>query len=130
MTVPAPFLFNARVVSVHDGDTINVVVDRGMYDYAGTDEHPVPVRLAGCNARELTADGGIEARDHLAGLLPPGTAVVLATVKPDKYAPRWDARVATAAVEDVTALLVADGWAAAWDGTGKAPVPPWPRTAA
>lgn len=125
--VPAPYLFNATVVSVHDGDTINVVVDRGMFDYAGTPEHPVPVRLVGCNARELRSPGGREARDYLAGLLPAGTAVVLATVRPDKYAPRWDAVVSTADIPDVAAALVADGWAAAWDGTGRAPVAPWPR---
>lgn len=128
MTALAPYTYNATVVSVHDGDTINVIVDRGMYDYAGCEAHPVPVRLVGCNARELREPGGKEARDHVAALLPPGAPVVLTTVKPDKYAPRWDAQVATAAIPDLAAHLVTDDWAAAWDGTGRAPVPPWPRT--
>lgn len=125
--VPAPFVYNATVVGVHDGDSVNVVIDRGMYDYKGSTDHPVPVRLVGCNANELTAPGGVEARDNLAAILTPGTAVVLTTVKPDKFAPRWDALVATATIPDLAAHLVADGWAAAWDGTGKRPTPPWPR---
>ncbi len=125
--IPAPFILNATVISVHDGDTINVVVDLSMFHYAGSQSHPIPIRLAGCNARELSAPGGPEARDHLAALLPPGTPVVLHTVKPDKFAPRWDAYVETAA-GDLTAALVLAQWAASWNGSGSAPVPIWPRS--
>lgn len=128
MSVPIAFAYNAVVVKVVDGDTVNVIVDRGMYDYAGSVEHPIPVRVAGCNARELSEPGGPEARDAVEALLPPGTQVVLHTVKPDKYAPRWDAYIETATVPDLTTELVAQQWAAAWNGTGTAPVPPWPRT--
>lgn len=125
---PAPFIYNATVVSVHDGDTINVIIDRGMYDYAGSSEHPVPVRLVGCNARELNEPGGPDAEANLAALLPPGTKVVLATLRPDKYAPRWDAYVATETIPDLAAKLIDEQWAAAWNGQGKRPNPPWPRT--
>ena len=128
MTVPAPFLFNAVVVYVHDGDTVYVVVDRGMYDYGGSTEHPVPVRLYGINARELGEPGGNEAADNLSGLLPPGTPVVLRTVKPDKFAPQWDAIIETTNVPDLGAVLVAQQWAAVYFGSGVKQVPPWPRT--
>lgn len=128
--IPAPFLFNATVVRVHDGDTISVVVDRGMYDYTGSTDHPIPFRLLGMAARELAEPGGMQARDNLAGLLPAGTLVVLATVKPDKYGPRWLGRLlfnTTGGEQDLATLLILTGWAAAWDGRGAQPKPPWPR---
>lgn len=124
--VPAPFLFNGQIVDVHDGDSLRVYVDRGDRDYSMW-----AIRLAGCNAREFAMPGGPEARAELMRRLPPGTAVVLATLKPDKYAERKDAQVfyatADGQVHDLVAEMIADGWLAAWDGTGKQPVPPWPR---
>ena len=127
-----PFLFNATIVYVHDGDTFDVVVDRGTYDYTGSPAHPIPVRILGLNARELAEPGGQEAQANLAGLLPVGSQVVLRTVKPDKYNPRWLAAVtfSLAGVDtDLAALLIGKGWAAPWDGNGPKPVPIWPRSA-
>lgn len=124
--VPAPFLYNGQVIDVHDGDSLRVYVDRGMRDYSVW-----AIRLLGCNARELSMDGGPEARDEVMRRLPPGSAVVLATVKPDKYGERKDAAVFYAdtdgTVHDLVADLIRDGWAAPWDGRGTQPVPPWPR---
>lgn len=127
MTVPAPFTYNARVVSVHDGDTVNMIIDRGFFDYLGSVEHPIPVRILGINAIELGQPGGNEARDNLAVLLPVGSPVVLTSAKPDKYAPRWDAAVETPTIPDLAAYLIANNWAAPYDGSGPKPVPPWPR---
>lgn len=124
---PAPFLYNATVVSVHDGDSVNVIIDRGMFDYAGSTEHPVPVRLVGMNARELSEPGGPEAAAYLTSLLPAGTKIVLTTLRPDKFAPRWDAYVTTETIPDLAAHLIDNDWAAAWDGNGTRPKPPWPR---
>jgi endonuclease YncB( thermonuclease family) len=88
------------------------------------------VRLAGCNARELSdPDGGPQAKANLAVLLPPGTQVVLQTVKPDKYADRYDAVVITSGGVDLVHLLINNGWLAPWNGRGVRPVPPWPRQA-
>lgn len=124
--VPAPFLYNGQVIDVHDGDSLRVYVDRGMRDYSVW-----PIRLLGGNARELSAPGGTEARDELKRRLPPGMAVVLATVKPDKYGERKDAAVFYAdpsgAVHDLVAEMIADGWLAPYSGDGPMPVPPWPR---
>lgn len=128
MTVPAPFLYNATVVEVHDGDTFSVVVDRGFFDYYGSPVHPIPIRILGINAIELNQPGGIEARDNLASLLPVGSSVVLSTAKPDKYAPRWDAAVETPTIPDLGSYLIANQWAAPYNGAGLKPVPPWPRT--
>ena len=124
--VPCDFLYNAQVIDVHDGDSLRVYVDRGMRDYSVW-----AIRLLGCNARELSAPGGPEARDELMRRLPPGMAVVLATVKPDKYGERKDAAVyyttPDGVTHDLVADLIADNWAAAYDGSGPMPVPPWPR---
>jgi endonuclease YncB( thermonuclease family) len=131
-SVPAPFLFNATVVNVHDGDTINVIVDLGFRRYVGSVEHPQPVRLLGGAARELDEPGGAEAGDNVAKLLPAGTPVVLVTAKDDKFAPRWLARVLylhNGEVRDLVADLISDSWLAPWDGRGKQPAPPWPRPA-
>ena len=128
MTLQSPYIYNATVLYVHDGDTFDCDVDFGFYLHHA----PTPVRLLGCNAIELSQPGGKEARDNLAALLPVGAKVLLQTAKPDKYAPRWDAQVtyltADGAVHDLVTDLIAGQWAAAWDGSGPRPVPPWPRT--
>jgi endonuclease YncB( thermonuclease family) len=126
--VPPPFLYAGQVLEWHDGDSCRVYVDRGMRDYSIWS-----IRLAGCNAAELGDPGGPEARAEVMRRVPPGMAVTLATVKPDKFGDRLDARVfhigPDGAVHDLVADLVADGWAAAWNGSGPRPVPPWPRPA-
>lgn len=125
--VPTPFLFNAQVMDFHDGDTGTFYVDRGCRDYSTW-----TIRFDGCNAIELAQPGGVDARDEVKRRLPPGSACVLATVKPDKYGNRLDARIfyvtADGVTHDLIADLIADGWAAAWDGTGPQPKPAWPRT--
>jgi len=136
--VPTPELLNAKIVSVHDGDTINVIAKvPGRNEYIGTADKPQPIRLLGCNAYELRAtapDGskpGQAAQAYLAGLLPVGADVVLATIDDDKYAPRWDASVSFVyggIVVDLVGLLIAQQYAAPWDGRGSAPLPVWPRT--
>lgn len=135
-SVPVPDRHNATIVSVHDGDTINVVVEPYKDHYVGSPTKPHPVRLVGCNAIELGNPGGPETQAWLASLLPVGATVVLYQVGDDKFAPRWDCSVAyvptTAAkgsgiVHDLVTDLVADGWVVPWNGLGVKPVPPWPR---
>jgi len=124
--VPAPYVYNAVVERVIDGDTVVVAVDWGFFRY----DNPIHVRLLGCNAAELGTPGGDAARDNLTGLLPAGTPLVLQTAKPDKYAPRWDAAVTylvDGSPRDLVSDLIAAGWVAPWNGRGAAPVPPWPR---
>lgn len=141
LSVPTPELLNAKIVSVHDGDTINVIAKvPGRNEFIGSAEKPQPVRLLGCNAWELTSkapDGtrpGQAAQAYLAGLLAAGTDVVLASIGDDKYAPRWDCSVSfvyNGLVVDLVGLLIAQQFAAPWDGKGSpAPVPVWPRTLA
>ena len=112
----------ATVTSVHDGDTLTVQVDLG-FDTTRT----ANVRLLGLNAIELSKPGGKEARDNLATLV--GTVVALHSVRWDKYGGRVDGSITLPDGTDLGKLLINTGWAAAWDGTGAAPTPPWPRNA-
>lgn len=123
MTLAPLYIYAATVASVHDGDSVRLNVDRGFREW-WLDQ---PFRLAACNARELREPGGKEARDHLAALLPPGTKVLLQSIKADEYGNRYDAEITLPDGRDLVDVLCADGWAAPWDGRGERPVPPWPR---
>lgn len=122
MTVEAPYVYRATVVSVHDADTVVAAIDLGFYLTL-----TVPVRLLGINAAELGTPSGNGAAAFLTGLLPVGTRILLASEKPDKYAPRVLARLMLAG-QDIAETLIAAQWAAAWDGAGIKPLPVWPRT--
>jgi endonuclease YncB( thermonuclease family) len=121
MTTFGPY--PATVVSVHDADTCTLDVDCGFRITFRTN-----CRLFGCNAAELSTDAGKAARDYVAALLPVGAAVTVVSHGYDKYGSRIDGSITLADGRNLTAVLVAGQWAATWDGTGKAPVPPWPRT--
>lgn len=111
------------VTGIHDGDTVHV----GVVDPLLSIPVVLAVRILGVNARELSEPGGIEARAALTAELPVGTVVTLRGVRSDKYAGRIVSAVITAAGVDVGGWLVANGWAAPWNGTGPKPVPDWPR---
>jgi endonuclease YncB( thermonuclease family) len=123
--VPAPFLFNATVLQWHDGDTALLRVDRGDRDYSTWS-----VRLLGCATLELDEPGGPETQAELTRRRPPGSTVVLATVKPDKYGGRMLGRLYYrdgGRTTDLVEALIADGWAVSWNGRGRQPKPTWPR---
>lgn len=68
--------YTAYVDSVHDGDTVSVVLDVGF------DHYPcVYIRLNDVRAPELSDPGGEETRDFLDDLLPYGTCVIVKTDK-------------------------------------------------
>lgn len=136
ITVPTPFLYNARVVEVHDGDTVIVDWDWGFRRW----DHDIPIRVRGIACNELDEPGGPDTRDYVAGLVVPGQPLVLATAKPDKYAPRVLADVYYQAPDAATIArspdswavnlavhLVVTGWAIPWNGRGLQPKLPWPR---
>jgi endonuclease YncB( thermonuclease family) len=121
----SPYQYVAYVTAVHDGDTLTVRVDLGFDTWRVQN-----VRLVGINARELSQPGGREARDHLRSILwPDGVAgdvrVGLVSIAYDKYGDRVDGAVLLGG-ESLSVRMIADGYAAPWDGRGKAPVPPWP----
>ncbi len=122
--MPDPaYRYEAVVTAVHDGDTITADVSLGFGVWMRTQAF----RLLGCNARELADPGGSEAHINLAALLLAGPAVTLTSVKPDKYGGRFDAVITLPDGTDLVSRLIAEQWAAPWNGRGAKPVPPWPR---
>ena len=83
------FVYEAKVLDVHDGDTITVEIDLG-FNMKFTDK----IRLYGLNAPELKIKNeakkmvenvsGSQARDILQSLLPIGSTIVVETVKDKK----------------------------------------------
>jgi len=121
---PAERPHYATVRRIVDGDTIHVDIDMDLkvvlLDY--------PLRLAGCNAAPISTPSGVGAAAYLSTVIPPGTLVVLLTIKDYKYGGEYIARVLLQDGTDVVAQLIAQQWAAPWDGRGPQPLPPWPRT--
>lgn len=119
----------ATILRVHDGDTPFADLDLGC----DTWRRNIGLRLAisaklWINARELSADGGSEARDNLAALLPVGSVWPVVSFGWDKYGDRIDGDIILANGGSLSQLLVDHQWAASYDGVGPAPVPLWPRT--
>lgn len=110
----------AVVTAVHDGDTLDLAVDLGFYV-----TFQLTARLAGMNAIELAMPGGVEARAHLLTLCPVGARVSVTVLSVDKYGGRYDCLVLAGGV-DLSARMIADGYAAFWNGKGPKPVPVWP----
>lgn len=126
MAFSAPYLYEAVVVRVVDGDTFVLNVDLGF----GVWLREQTFRLAGCNARELAEEGGREVQAYLALLLRAGTKVLLHSIKVDKWGGRFDAQIELPGIGDLTEYLILKGWVARWDGRGTKPVPAWPRPGA
>ena len=122
MTISTAYIYKATVVDVHDGDTFTADIDLGFN--IGIRYR---VRLAGCNAIELGQPGGYEARAHLLGLIPVGSVCLVSSVAFDKFGGRIDATVRLDTTgPPVSYQMIVAGYAAAWDGTGPRPTPPWP----
>lgn len=125
------FTFWARIEDVHDGDTLYGDVDQGIGIHnRGKSPRGLGLRLFGCNARELSMPGGPEARANLAALIPVGSELAVVSRAWDRESGRIDVSITLPDGSDLVETLIAGQWAAAWDGTGTKPVPPWPRTVA
>jgi endonuclease YncB( thermonuclease family) len=124
MTALLPYTFYSYINRTKDGDTVEVFVDQGF----GTARPKQSFRILGINAREEGQPGGPEAAAHLAELLPVNTRVIVNSVKPDKYGDRYDGKITLPDGRDLSSVLIAEQWAAPWNGQGTKPVPPWPRT--
>ena len=74
------YTYNAKVVKVIDGDTVDVMMDLGFEVFK-----KVRCRLAGINAPEVSTDEGKVARSFLTGALPVDTPVIVYSKDYDKY---------------------------------------------
>ena len=132
MTTYGPYA--ETVVEIHDGDTIDVDLvltkagrqssDRDLgfnvhRNRQGVTLERQSVRLLGCNAPELATPAG---KDALA-------FIELVSHGWDKYGGRVDGAVTLADGRDLTAVMIAAGHAAPWDGTGPKPLPASPAGA-
>ena len=123
------YTYFGTVVAVHDGDTITLDVDLGF----GMWFRGQHFRLAAVSARELSQPGGVEARNNLRALIPPGTRVAIGSIKVDgdpEAVMSFDRYVVTVTLpdgRDLATLLVTTGWASWWNGkTRPIPYPAWP----
>lgn len=80
MTLTPSFVYHAVVEKVIDGDTIDVDLDLGMRIHFKT-----RLRLEHVDAPEVSTVEGKNAKVAVTALVPVGTAVTVATTKPDKY---------------------------------------------
>jgi endonuclease YncB( thermonuclease family) len=117
------YTYAATVRRIIDGDTLTLDCDLGFNVWVLGQTF----RLLGVNARELSDIGGREAQANLSALCPNGTPVMITSVKPDKYGGRYDCSITLSDGTDLAKRLIALYWAAAWNGSGTKPVPPWPR---
>lgn len=112
------YAYQAIVLSVVDGDTIECAVDLG-FRLTTTQRF----RLSGYNAPELTGAErplGLMAREHLSSLLV-GHVIDLRSYKGDSFG-RWVADIELPnGGGDLVTHLIRDGWGVEW--TGKAPRP-------
>jgi micrococcal nuclease len=106
------YLYNAILVRIIDGDTIECDIDLGFQI-----TQRMPVRLAHINAPEHNTPEGKLATLYIAGLLTHD--LVLKTYKPhDKYG-RYLAEVYLPDGTYVNELMISSGNAVAYEGGGK-----------
>lgn len=100
----------ARILAVHDGDTVTVSADLG---WRITFE--VHVRLAHINAPELSTPAGKVSRGILAGLAPVGSLVTLTSHSLDKYG-RTLGSLTLADGSDAATRMEIGGYAVPYEG--------------
>lgn len=74
------YIYNAKIIKIIDGDTIDVLVDLGFEIYK-----KVRCRLAGINSPKLNTNEGKAAKAFLISILPIDTPVIVFSKDYDKY---------------------------------------------
>jgi endonuclease YncB( thermonuclease family) len=121
---------DATLAAGVDGDTFYADVSRALDFGFHVMLRPTArqkFRLNRCNAAPEKTPSGAGAGQRLAELLSAGS-FDLTSVGPYKYGDEWMAEVLLADGRNVADVLIAEQWAAPWNGQGAAPLPPWPRT--
>lgn len=113
--------YQARIVSIYDGDTLRMDVDLGFGIWTANQA----LRLNRINAPELRKSelAGLESKKFLQSLLPKDTLVIIKTNK-DKEE-KYGRMLADVFLEDercVNDLMVVNKFALYWDGSGERPV--------
>lgn len=111
-----PYIYNAKIVRVIDGDTIEVDTDLGD----GIWKHKEKIRLYGVDAPELRGpakEAGLEAKEWMATKLVPGTMVLIRSIeKPEKFGRRLASMWVPGDAETISAQLIKAGLARSYFG--------------
>lgn len=116
---PVPYVYQAQITSVYDGDTVTAVLDLGM-----SITRKVSCRLAGIDTPEIRAkvagekEAALAARDRVRDLVFDKWVTVESIAKPDKYG-RLLVRIWTEDGQCINDLLISEGHAIAYDGGTK-----------
>lgn len=98
-----PQIFTAKILSIYDGDTMTVSIDR-LPDVFGME---IPIRIYGIDTPEIRSSKKIEAviaRDFVESMCPIGSKTKLSNIRRDKYF-RLDADVNCNGKDVATELL-------------------------
>lgn len=133
MTTYGPYDATFVDTAYNDGDTFSAVVtkpdlDFGFHVFVHAQAQQ-KFRLNRCNAAPIGTDSGAGAAAYLKSLLD-GVPLSLLSVGSYKYGDEWMAEVTLPDGRNVTDVMIAEQWAAPWDGRSAQPLPPWPRTVA
>lgn len=107
--------YPARVVSLHDGDTLTFDIDLGFglifngRDFNG--EPKLTCRVFGINAPELSTQAGKDALAFAQTLLKPGDVCKVVSHGYDKYGGRFDGEITMPDGRDYGAVMLAAGQA-------------------
>lgn len=113
MTVLGPY--TARVVRIHDGDTVIFDLDLGFgvrlpgESWAGKTE--LSCRVFGINAPELSTQAGKDALAYIQTILKPGDICKVMSHSWDKYGGRFDGTVILPDGTDLAQQMLASGHA-------------------
>jgi micrococcal nuclease len=125
VSIPAPYVYRAEVLSVYDGDTITVALDLGL-----SIKVRAKCRLLGIDTPEIRTKSAAEkkagytARDRVRELILGKTVVLHSVAKPDKYG-RLLVKVWAEDGSCVNQLLLDEGLAIDYDGGTKTPYASW-----
>ena len=118
------YIRKATILRIVDGDTVRLQVNLGFNTYQESN-----FRLYNYNAPEMRGEEkkfGELATQHLQGILPIGTEVVIRTHKADKFG-RYLAEIfyetPTFAEVDLIRFLVNSGYGVPWKGRSPRPIP-------
>jgi|ERR1041385_2620910 endonuclease YncB( thermonuclease family) len=108
--------YKAKVIFVHDGDTVGLNIDLGFSQYLLainplSNKTDITCRLYGINAPELWTEEGKASAYYLKQLLPVDTNVMVLSHGYDKYGARFDGTISLLDGTNINEKMVADGYA-------------------
>ena len=69
------FVYYAKLLDYIDGDTMDIILDKGDDEFRGTEKNPVRVRLADCDTPEIRGElrpFGLFVKDYCENVMPTG----------------------------------------------------------